>query len=711
MRLKLLHILSVTFLFCLVMTDAWNQVFADCDQAEKYQDELIGMANPAAVYCTEMGYEYRVINEPSGQRGVCIFPDGIQCDAWAFLQGKCGQSYSYCEKCGYFTQTVSDGKNPFSREYAVCVSKEGKRMGSVTELMALSEKAMGGARSLEDSVGEEIGKQPSTRSQIPPSFDWRDYQGHDWMTPVKDQGGCGSCWAFGAVGLFEAMHNIWRSDPELDLDLSEEYLVSDCYFPGNCCGGSHETALKFICIDGIPDEECLPYVDDTGCTCGGYSCDENCEHRTDRSCSDAACSDKCSDWQNRLIKIDSAKYLASGQLNTREYVAEKGPLVSAMGMGLGVGYWDGDIYRCTDDNRTNHVVVIVGYDDAGGYWIIRNSYGVGFGDNGYFKLGYGECGIESYSFCHFTDWLDCGCTITHNTSLDHDIINCIKGLTIEADDITFDCNGHLIAGTATGILALDREGLIIRNCKITDFHLGIALHECSNSSIIGNTVSDNRTGIALFRAGQRHPGSGNRLTGNIVTRSSKSGVHLFRSSDNYLSDNQLEENYIGVCVEDSSQLNTFWANRFVDNGVSALEDGRAINNRWNLGKVGNYWSDFESNPGYPDCYEIPGPGGGVDYHPNPAPEAFTLAQNYPNPFNPTTTIKYALPEDTRVRITIYNLLGRKVRTLVNEYQSAGRRRIVWDSKNDEGNEVASGIYFYQIKAGDFTQSKKMVIPK
>jgi len=455
----------MAFLLCLVLADTSNEVFADCSQAEEYQDELVGMANPASVYCSEMGYQYRVINEPSGQRGICIFADGSECDAWAFLEGKCGQNYSYCEKWGYSTQTVSDGKNPFSREYAVCVSKEGNPIGSVTELMSLSEKATKATVRSEDSVGEEVGRQLSSNSQIPSSFDWRDYQGYDWMTPVKDQGGCGSCWAFGPVGLLEAMHNIWHNAPDLDLDLSEQYLVSDCYPHANCCGGSYEIALRFICIDGVLDEDCLPYVDGTGCTCSEHTCDENCEHSADRSCSDVACSDRCPDWQNRLTKIDSAMYLAWAQVRIKEYIAEKGPLVSAMGMGVGVGYWDGDIYRCTDDNPTNHVVVIVGYDDEGGYWIVRNSYGVGFGDNGYFKLGYGECGIKSTAFGHFTDRPDCGCIVTHNTTLDRNITNCMGGLTIEADDITVDCNGHLISGsstsgTASGVIFSTPGGVI-----------------------------------------------------------------------------------------------------------------------------------------------------------------------------------------------------------------------------------------------------------
>jgi len=95
----------------------------------------------------------------------------------------------------------------------------------------------------------------------------------------------------------------------------------------------------------------------------------------------------------------------------------------------------------------------------------------------------------------------------------------------------------------------------------------------------------------------------------------------------------------------------------------------------------------------------------------PLPNRYSLLQNYPNPFNPQTVIQYALPHDCEVQITIYNILGQKVRTLVNEYQEAGYKRVVWDSRNDTGEEVASGIYFYKIKAGEFTDSKKMVILK
>ena len=76
---------------------------------------------------------------------------------------------------------------------------------------------------------------------------------------------------------------------------------------------------------------------------------------------------------------------------------------------------------------------------------------------------------------------------------------------------------------------------------------------------------------------------------------------------------------------------------------------------------------------------------------------------------PQTVIEYVLPHDCKVQVTVYNILGQKVRTLVNENQKAGYQRIEWDSKNDKGEEVASGIYFYRIKADEFTQARKMVI--
>jgi len=93
------------------------------------------------------------------------------------------------------------------------------------------------------------------------------------------------------------------------------------------------------------------------------------------------------------------------------------------------------------------------------------------------------------------------------------------------------------------------------------------------------------------------------------------------------------------------------------------------------------------------------------------PEVFALHQNYPNPFNPTTRIKYDLPEDAMVSITIYDAMGRRVKSLVNTTQSAGYRSIQWNATNSLGEPVSAGMYIYMIQAGKFRQTKKMVLLK
>ena len=93
------------------------------------------------------------------------------------------------------------------------------------------------------------------------------------------------------------------------------------------------------------------------------------------------------------------------------------------------------------------------------------------------------------------------------------------------------------------------------------------------------------------------------------------------------------------------------------------------------------------------------------------PNKFTLNQNYPNPFNPTTTLRYDIPETGLVSINIYDMLGRQVKTLINQTQDAGYRSIIWDATNDYGKPVSAGIYLYQIQAGEYISTKKMVLLK
>ena len=92
-------------------------------------------------------------------------------------------------------------------------------------------------------------------------------------------------------------------------------------------------------------------------------------------------------------------------------------------------------------------------------------------------------------------------------------------------------------------------------------------------------------------------------------------------------------------------------------------------------------------------------------------EDYHLYNNFPNPFNPTTTIKYYLPEQSDVKVTIYNVLGMEVANLVNTFQHAGEYNIVWEGRDNQNNSVSSGVYFYRLEAGNFVEVKKLMLMK
>ena len=93
------------------------------------------------------------------------------------------------------------------------------------------------------------------------------------------------------------------------------------------------------------------------------------------------------------------------------------------------------------------------------------------------------------------------------------------------------------------------------------------------------------------------------------------------------------------------------------------------------------------------------------------PTNFALDQNYPNPFNPSTTIRFALPRESNVKLVVYDMTGAVVKTVLNDVLGAGNKETVWDGTNNSGVKVATGMYIYRLQAGDFTATKKMLLLK
>ena len=113
-----------------------------------------------------------------------------------------------------------------------------------------------------------------------------------------------------------------------------------------------------------------------------------------------------------------------------------------------------------------------------------------------------------------------------------------------------------------------------------------------------------------------------------------------------------------------------------------------------------YWDDGVTNNIIED-----------EFGENLTPTKFSLQNSFPNPFNPLTTLRYELPKQSHVNIIIYDMLGRQVRTLINQTQDAGFKSVIWNATNDFGKPVSAGVYLYQIRAGNFIQTKKMVLLK
>jgi len=163
-----------------------------------------------------------------------------------------------------------------------------------------------------------------------------------------------------------------------------------------------------------------------------------------------------------------------------------------------------------------------------------------------------------------------------------------------------------------------------------------------------------------------------------------------------------------------------YAQRYSSNG-SALDNNFMVTNTsegsqrdpdvklWS-GRIYNTWKDDRTGSTGDDIWanvlDWNNPIGISDKELSQVPSELILGQNYPNPFNPTTTIEFSLPHTDFVTLKIYNILGEEVATLVSEKLHAGRYKYEWDA-----GELVSGIYFYQLRAGDFTQTHKMILLK
>jgi C1A family cysteine protease len=215
----------------------------------------------------------------------------------------------------------------------------------------------------------------------PTSFDWRNVNGQNFISPIKDQGACGSCVAFGTNAAIDAAMriavNLPLTAPHADFlqDLSEAQLF---YCGGGTCsyGWYAHLALAYCQSQGVIGESAYPY------TPGQQACNQPVG------------------WQSQVTKITSSTLLSSVQ-SMKEMLAASGPLVvPSMKVYADFYTYSGGVYSWNGSAgyEGRHCICVVGYDDSQQAWICKNSWGTGWGIQGYFLIKYGECNIDSIMY-------------------------------------------------------------------------------------------------------------------------------------------------------------------------------------------------------------------------------------------------------------------------------------------------------------------------
>jgi C1A family cysteine protease len=201
---------------------------------------------------------------------------------------------------------------------------------------------------------------------LPPIVDWRNRKGRDNVTSVKDQGGCGSCVAFGTTATLESMILI---EHNVSLDLSEAELL---FCGGGSCGGWWpSSAVTYLTNSGIAHESCFPYQDHN-----------------------MACN-TCAERDGEAVKITNSTVIFGVDLR-KQYLAHIGPMMCVFEVYDDFfGYGSGVYSHVVGDLAGLHCVEVIGYEDLANCWICKNSWGNLWGDSGFFRIAYGQCGIDS----------------------------------------------------------------------------------------------------------------------------------------------------------------------------------------------------------------------------------------------------------------------------------------------------------------------------
>ncbi|MFO7891330.1 MAG: C1 family peptidase [bacterium] len=648
---------------------------------------------------------------------------------------------------------------------------------------------------------------------LPSNLDWRkmshnDYQGN-YVTSVKDQGQCGSCWAFSAVGQIESWWLADNNRPDTTLDLSEQTLVSSY---GSCEeGGSIINAFNLAQRVGIPPEWCLEYrADDT-----------------------IPLDSACADWQNYAYTIPGWNYITGSEadINNIKNALLYHPVSASYEVYSDFKYYKDGVYEpsetSTSDGDSWHAILIVGWNDADSCWICKNSWGsnwgetmdfepvvFGAGNGGYFRIKWDVCHIGEYSPFIWNEvgggnYLsvqedDVHITLTQGNSAEKSITLANSGpddidfaafsysasIKFHVDDFNSNdgtswwCGDPALGGydnhwlqylqtpplnlSSTQNAALTWKGFwSVENPAGTDppwdgwdgCNVWISTDGGKNYNVIEPEFpAYNCQHLWSFGHSDEGWDMGTNIAGWGGSSNGWTDVEFDLSAYNFegvilrwafASD-------LAYCTEDESSLYGYFVDDIIvsdgntvifenhgeDNGEMVIDgysgetaDWLSINNGVGTVPAGSHFSvdlSIDTKDLEPGDYEgsvvftvsdtlqkrirIPviltvekKETGIADNSENQHPSTIQLYDNYPNPFNPNTMISYYLPQRSFVEIKIYDMRGRKIRSLIKETQNSGQKCITWNGRDDSNEAVSSGMYIYSLQIEGNMLFKKMLL--
>ena len=404
-----------------------------------------GYINPAAKYCEMLGYRYEITSvKGSGEIGMVHLPDGQMVNAWDFFKGKVAPEYSYAAKLGFDIETEVVKENGYIVERAVCVrtNKGVEERIPLLELMELNGEPLNAEVERTVPTIQEIAKVDPNFTNVkslPSEFDWRNYNGHSYIGDVRNQGSCGSCYAFGASASAEGTYNFATGSYDSNTaDFSEGWIAFclseispySSHFDG-CNGADYDYYELQALVDiGHIDESYFPYSDANNQSCPSTT--ESAPKIQFEGWYRVPCADV--DAIKTAIMtygvVDAAVYVTTAFQNYTE------------------GVFTDSYTTCNSspcyNATTNHAIALIGWGvDAteGEYWILRNSWGSSWGDGGYMKLSVNASHVDcSVCYMVYTDDGSVAPTVTSNT---------VTGI----GDNTATCGGNVTDDGGAAIIA------------------------------------------------------------------------------------------------------------------------------------------------------------------------------------------------------------------------------------------------------------------